>query len=281
MTVPFIAAFQPPPSIHQASWFFAFRKRRMLVRTNGHSRLVPSATDISRFGFETDRAHYLGCHGNRHCFALALPDQAEAPEQAEFTSLRDLYGQLPDEVYPLCGRAIQIIEWDQTHRFCSCCGTPTRLSPTERAKECPKCGHLAFPRLAPAVIVLVEHGEQVLLARSPRFPVGMYSVLAGFVEAGESLEQTICREIAEEVGIRVKDLHYFGSQSWPFPHSLMLAFTATYAAGDLNIDGNEIEAAAWFRVDQLPLIPSPMSIARQLIDWFIAKHKKGVGNADA
>lgn len=280
MTPSFVASFQPPRLKNLPTWYFAFRKRRMLLLTDRKELVIPDASAITRFGFPTDRSHYLGRYGDRHCYALALPDQAVAPDRTDFIPLRSLYGQLPDDVYPLCGRAIQVIEWDQTHRFCSCCGTPTRLSPHERAKECPQCGHLAFPRLAPAVIVLVERDDQVLLARSPRFPPGTYSVLAGFVEVGECLEEAVAREIFEEVSIRVKDLRYFGSQPWPFPHSLMVAFTAVYAGGDLRIDGHEIEDAAWYRVDRLPSLPGSISIARRLIDWFIAKHKKGVGHAD-
>ena len=146
------------------------------------------------------------------------------------------------------------------------------LQKSERAKKCPKCDLLHFPRLAPAIIVLVEQGEKLLMARSRHFASGMYSVLAGFVEPGESLEEAAIREIREEVGISIKDLRYFASQSWPFPHSLMIGFTATYAGGKISIDNTEIEDAGWFTADNLPPLPGKISIARKLIDWFIAKH---------
>jgi NAD+ diphosphatase len=146
---------------------------------------------------------------------------------------------------------------------------------TERAKECPQCGLLYFPRLAPAIIVLVQRGDQLLLARSRHFMEGMYSVLAGFVEPGESLEEAVAREVREEVGIEVKDVHYFASQPWPFPHSLMIGFTATYAGGEISLNDDEIENASWFKVDNLPRIPGKISIARKLIDWFIEKQLKG------
>jgi len=143
---------------------------------------------------------------------------------------------------------------------------------TERAKRCPKCGLLHFPRLAPAIIVLVERGDKLLMARSRHFASGMYSVLAGFVEPGESLEEAVIREVKEEVGISIKDIQYFGSQSWPFPHSLMIGFTATYEGGEISMDDTEIEDAGWFSIDKLPPLPGKISIARKLIDWFITKH---------
>jgi len=145
-------------------------------------------------------------------------------------------------------------------------------SKTERAKECPHCGLLHFPRLAPAVIMLIERGNEVLLARSRHFTPGTYSVLAGFVEPGESLEEALVREVKEEVGISVKDIRYFSSQPWPFPHSLMIGFTATHAGGEITLEDGEIEDAGWFTAHHLPSLPGKLSIARRLIEWFVAKH---------
>ncbi len=125
--------------------------------------------------------------------------------------------------------------------------------------------------LLSAIIVAIERGDQLLLARARRFPTVMYSVLAGFVEPGESLEEAVAREVKEEVGLSLKDIRYFGSQPWPFPHSLMIGFTATYAGGEITLDENEIVDAGWYTVDHLPPIPGKISIARKLIDWFMAK----------
>jgi NAD+ diphosphatase len=171
----------------------------------------------------------------------------------------------------LAARAVQIVDWDRTHRFCGRCGAPLKARETERAKECPKCGLLHFPRLAPAVIVLVERGDQLLMARSRHFAPGVYSVLAGFVEPGEALEEAVEREVLEEVGIRIQDIRYFGSQPWPFPHSLMIGFTARYAGGEIRINDQELEDAGWFTADRLPGQPGKISIARQLIEWFVQK----------
>ena len=146
-----------------------------------------------------------------------------------------------------------------------------------RAKECKTCGRLEFPRVSPAVIVLVEREDTLLLARSPGFPGRFFSVLAGFVNPGESLEEAIHREVLEETGITVKDIAYFGSQPWPFPDSLMIGFTARYVSGEIRIDGDEIVEAGWFTPSHLPQIPGKMSIARQLIDWFVEKYAAADG----
>jgi len=170
---------------------------------------------------------------------------------------------------------VQIVNWDHTHQFCGQCGTPTVYRTAERARECPSCGLLSFPRVSPAIIVLVERGRQFLLARNHRFPPGRYSIIAGFVEPGETLEQAVAREIREEVGIQVSQIRYFGSQPWPFPHSLMVGFTAQYAGGEIHIDPAELEDAGWFTPDKLPDLPDRISISRRLIDWFLAEHSQG------
>jgi NAD+ diphosphatase len=161
---------------------------------------------------------------------------------------------------------VQIVEWDRTHRFCSRCGEPTERMVNERARRCARCGLLAFPRLSPAVIVRVLRDDQILLGHNRAFPPGLYSVLAGFVEPGETLEETVEREIFEEVGIEVTDLRYFASQPWPYPNSLMLGFTARHAGGEIRVDQQELADARWFSRDNLPELPGKLSIARRLID---------------
>jgi NAD+ diphosphatase len=140
------------------------------------------------------------------------------------------------------------------------------MKTTEFAMECPACRLTAYPRISPAVMVLVERGNDLLLARSPHFKPGVFSALAGFVEPGETLEQCAVREVREEVGIEITNLRYFKSQPWPFPNSLMIAYFADYAGGTITPDPSEIEAADWFSRDALPLLPDPVSIARQLIE---------------
>ncbi|MEY2399767.1 MAG: diphosphatase [Actinomycetota bacterium] len=186
--------------------------------------------------------------------------------------LMGLYGRLDEESWTIAGRAVQLVEWRRTHRFCGRCANATDPAPppNDRAMKCPACGLLAFPRLAPAIIVLVTRDDgKALLARNANFPVAMYSCLAGFVEPGETMEHAVHREVREEVGIELAEVTYWGSQPWPFPHSLMLGFRATYGGGDVVLDETEIADAQWYAADDLPMVPPGMSIARKMIDEWV------------
>ncbi|TAJ43352.1 NAD(+) diphosphatase [Methanofollis fontis] len=205
----------------------------------------------------------LGSLDGRQVFALGCE---AVPEGFRAVPLRDLFGLVDDETLGIAGRAVQCMEFDRTHRYCGRCGTETRMKEDEIARVCPSCGLVVYPVLSPAVIVRVVRGDRILLARSPGFPRGRYSVIAGFVEPGETLEHAVQREVAEETGISVANLRYFGSQPWPFPHSLMIGFTADYAGGEVRPDGVEVEEAAWFTADSLPDLPGRASISRALID---------------
>jgi NAD+ diphosphatase len=216
-------------------------------------------------GHSPENGHFLGTLDGQYC--VAVDDEGTSGGRRGFVGLRQLWGQVDEQLWGVAGRAVQIVAWDRTHRFCGRCGQPTEPAPDERARRCPGCGLAVHPRLAPAVIVLVEHPDgRVLLARNQNFPEAFYSCLAGFVEPGETLEETVRREVREEVGIEVRDLLYFGSQPWPFPHSLMIGFTAQFESGELRPDGQEIAEAAWFSSTELPRLPGEMSIARALIE---------------
>jgi NAD+ diphosphatase len=215
---------------------------------------------------QPERTLYLGRLRGVDCWAAELGPGAAAPAGAAWEGLRPLFSVLDDDHFALAGRALQLLEWDRTHQFCGRCGTRTEPKREERVRVCPACKLSAYPRVAPAVMALVKRKEQILLARSPHFPAGMYSALAGFVEPGESLEQCLAREVAEEVGVRIGATRYFASQSWPFPHSLMIAFVCEYAGGELKPQEGEIEDAKWFDLLHLPKLPSKISIARKLID---------------
>jgi NAD+ diphosphatase len=199
------------------------------------------------------------------CHAAEL-DVLPTSLAVELTPLRHIHGRLGMDAFALAGRAVQLLDWQRNHHYCGRCGAATQKLPDQFAMSCPACGLLAYPRLSPAVMVLVQRGDQLLLARGAHFPAGMFSALAGFVEPGETLEQCAVREVREEVGIAIANLRYFDSQPWPFPNSLMVAYFAEYAGGELRPDPAEIEAAGWFRADGLPTLPGPISIARQLID---------------
>jgi len=211
--------------------------------------------------------HPVGLLNGSYFRAAFVPAGTPPPEGFAFTGLRKLWSAFDEGMLAIAGRAVQIAEWARTHRFCGACGERMTHVPGERAMKCPGCGHHAYPRISPAMMVLVKRGPAILLARNVAAPPGRMSALAGFLEAGESIEDAIHREVHEEVGLQVKDLRYFGSQSWPFPHSLMVAFTAEYAGGEITLDDAEIVEARWFGPgDALPQLSPRQSISRALID---------------
>ena len=259
-------------------------ERRSLCGRPGDGGLVEHAAEGVRLGspeaaqaFGEDRV-FVGSDGERNWYAARARVGVELPPGLSFVPARRLFADLPEATLHLVGRAIACVEFEETHRFCGRCATPTQPGPLpmpskpgiaiERVRVCPGCGLTFHPRIPPAVIVLVQRGTQLLLARGPNFPPGRFSAVAGFVEIGESLEQAARREVREEVGVTIAELRYFASQPWPFGHSLMVAFHAEHAGGELRADGVEIVEARWFERDALPLLPPPISIARKLIDNF-------------
>ena len=236
------------------------------VRVRPSWARLPLQENHNWLGSQFHRTLYLGRLGGIDCWAAEFPREAPAPAGMSWEGLRALFSVLDDAQFALAGRALQLVDWDRTHMFCGRCGTPTESRLDERVRICPGCKLSAYPRVAPAVMALVRRGRELLLARGPHFPPGMYSALAGFVEPGESLEQCVAREVAEEVGVRISNTRYFASQSWPFPHSLMIAFVCEWTCGEIRPQAGEIEEANWFEVLQLPKLPSKISIARRLID---------------
>ena len=213
---------------------------------------------------------FIGSSPETNSWVYQIIEGAVLPPGYHLVHLRTIGPSLPRDTLGILGRAIQLVRFDLTTSFCGRCGAKNHMKEDEFAKICPSCGLITFPRLSPAIIVRITDGDLILLARSPHFPAHMYSILAGFVEPGESLEAGIHREVFEEVGVRVSDLRYFGSQPWPFPDSLMIGFTARYISGDIRCDGVEIDDARWFPRDRMPELPGPLSISRALIEDFLA-----------
>jgi NAD+ diphosphatase len=265
----FAPAVVPPAPPSEGSLWAVVRDSELLLTSEDASLL--RIERVAAAGVDTSSGHFLGSLDGIDCWAVALPPDASEPQGTSFTGLRPLLARGDDELFALAGRALQIVGWDDTHRYCGRCGTPTDRLEGERAKECPACGLLAYPRVSPAVIMRVTRGDKILLARGRRFPQPIYSTLAGFVDPGESLEECVAREVREEAGIEIRGLAYFGSQSWPFPHSLMVGFTAEHAGGELVIDEEEIVDAGWYTRDALPLLPPHGSIARRLIDDYLSR----------
>ncbi|MHB8163531.1 MAG: NAD(+) diphosphatase [Methanoregula sp.] len=239
--------------------------------TNGNNRTIFSEKNPAGLPCPVLRMQYLGHRENTPCYAAELAPGTTLPGPWKYSGVRELFGQVPDDELAIAALAVQIIDFDRTTQFCGRCGAKTRQLRTERAKFCSDCNLITYPRLSPAIIVLVQNGDQVLLASSPRFPPGLHSVIAGFVEPGENLEHAVCREVFEEVGIAVKNIRYFGSEPWPFPHSFMIGFIAEYAGGEITVDNKEIISAGWFDRDHLPMLPSRMSISRALIDNWVER----------
>jgi len=248
---------------------FVFRGEELLTGRDD-KRSVPPLSSLENLGLEIVFQQEVGVLRGRRCFAAEVGEDTGAPEGYVFRDLRGLWGG-DEDFFRVAGRAKQIVEWNRTHQFCGKCGTKTGPGQEEFVRKCPNCGMVYYPRLSPAAIMLVHREDELLLARSPHFPPGMYSALAGFVEPGESIEETVRREVGEEVGVELGEIRYFGSQPWPFPNSLMIGFLAEWSSGDVRIgEPDEIEDARWFHLDELPPLPPKVSIARAMIEAFLA-----------
>lgn len=265
----FISEVEPPEGLDRdQAYYFVFLGADEILSITEHGIPRPVTADEFRWlDVQVDFRHYLGRWENRACYVLAA--SGAVPEGYAVSGLRGWLGRVDPDFFYLAGRAKQIAEWNRDHRHCGRCGGLNEDHGEDRAKHCPDCDLTTYPRLSPSIIVLVRDGDKMLLARNARWPTGMYSTLAGFVEPGESIEQTVHREVEEEVGLRVKNLRYLGSQSWPFPNSLMLGFHADYDGGEIVCQDGEIADARWFHFRELPNVPGGTAISRWLIDAFI------------
>ncbi len=264
----FLSAISPPDHDPAPARWILVRRNEVLL--DGDGRLGVSAEVAAALGPDgADSPHYLGTWHDSPVWCRGVAAEVEAPDGSFFSDLFSLHSRADDVAWMLAGRAVQIVEWGRTHRFCGRCAAATEWVDGDRSTKCPSCGLMFYPRLSPAIITLVHRGPEVLLGRGKLFPVPMYSALAGFVEPGESLEQCVRREVKEEVGVDVGHVRYQSSQPWPFPNSLMLGFEAEWESGDIVIDETELADAQWFRIDELPNIPGPISIAHRLITRYI------------
>lgn len=257
----------------RAVWFL-FMADKLLVCGKSSHALIPTTSQLKQWGISPPQPLYLGTLNGSACYTAELNTCKALPPEARSETLRALFGRMEDGIFLLAGRALQVLNWHNANRFCGRCGSETEDKTDERAKRCPNCGSVVYPKLSPAIIVAVERGNTLLLGHETHFADNLYSVIAGYVEPGETLEDCVRRELREEVQVEVKNIRYFGSQPWPYTDSLMIAFTAEYAGGEIQVDGQEIETAGWYTVEGLRNlnIPNPVSVSRSLIEWFINKH---------
>jgi NAD+ diphosphatase len=254
---------------HPAPISFVFCGDELLMRQSSLS--LPAQPMLTGLGLKAEQFFPVGSLGDQYCQTTWIGKGDLTALKLEshglvFKKLRSLFGAMEEGLLSIAGRAFQIAEWARTHRFCGACGAATQHVDGERCVKCLGCSHIAYPRISPAMMVLIRRGDSILLARHSASPTGFFTALAGFLEAGESVEDAIHREVHEEVGLKVRDLRYFGSQPWPFPHSLMIAYTAEFESGDIAVDATEIAEARWFGpLDALPPIPHGISIASDLI----------------
>ncbi len=272
--MPFISSFIASlPEDLQASFWFILKKNHLLVKVDNRAVSVPLHDDILKSSLEPKNPLFLGDLDGQPCYSAGLGGDSLLPSNMQFMGLRELFGLISDDFWTAAGYALHITAWDREYLFCSRCGQALVYKEDERAKICSKCHLIHYPRINPCIIVALTREDQILLARSGRFPKGtLYSVLAGYVEPGETLEECVRREIKEEVNLEVKNIQYFNSQPWPFSSSLMIAFTAEYAKGDIKIDGKEIVDAGWYTADRMPDGPGQGSISGRLIDWFVQRN---------
>ena len=237
-------------------YLFVFNENRELY-LDGDKKL---STDLDNF--DVNFCFYIGDYKGFKAFVVNVNTSKT------FYQLRDVYEFNP-ELYHIAGKAVLVNDWYISHKFCGKCGTPTQLDEKDMMLKCPKCGQVHYPRIAPAIIVAIRKDDELLMAKHSYHETIRYALIAGFVEPGESIEEAVHREVSEEVGIKIKNLKYKKSQSWPFPNSLMLAFTAEYESGDIKVDGDEIVTAKWFKKYEIIRYASDISISDWLIQDFI------------
>ncbi|MFT6750286.1 MAG: NAD+ diphosphatase [Candidatus Azotimanducaceae bacterium] len=277
----FISATAPAPGTASStesaediahSFHIVISDGEILSPNNSQSPWRPLTQNEYRWlGCEELSVHFLGTAAGIPIYANEIDPDAEEPEDYTYNKLWSFLGQLNDATFNLLGRSKQIVEWNQNHKYCGQCGGATTIENSDRSRSCTICNIHFYPRLSPSIIVLVTKGEEVLLAKNAHARANFYSTLAGFIEPGESIEEAVHREVMEEVGIKIKNLKYFSSQSWPFPNSLMLGFHAEYDSGDIVLQEEEIADAQWFHYSDMPNKPALVSISGWLVEDFVER----------
>ncbi|EKD69926.1 MAG: hypothetical protein ACD_46C00695G0001 [uncultured bacterium] len=262
-------------SSNKKSFWFIFQNEKLLLTSTIQSHSPLSLDEIFNIQSALTRQYCLMDTSQYQVFCAELPTDFTMPDGLTIIPLKKALELLHSDWYNIAAKASAIIDWDKNHQYCGRCSNPTIHRENTFERYCPICNLVFYPRISPSIIVLIQKNDHILMARGHHFTPGVYGLIAGFVEPGESLEDAVHREVKEEINIKIKNLTYFGSQAWPFPDSLMMGFIAEYASGEIQIDPKEIAEAGWYRYDALPGRPSSqISIANRLLNDVIAKLSK-------
>lgn len=271
----YISTYLPNKAIMQGDWVLIFIEKKLLMSKSLEKLVIPERNEeLEGIVDFNENFEYIGKYDGHDCYCKKISEIA-IPDNFTLIEIREITGLTGDPgLFLLAGNANHVLHWYNMNQFCGCCGNKTISKKEERAITCPNCGNTIYPRISPATITAVFCGDKILLAHNRNFKNDLHSLIAGFVEPGETLEQCVEREIYEEVGLKVKNIKYFTSQPWPFPDSLMFAFTAEYESGEITVDDCEITHADWYTADNLPEIPSTDSVAGKMIRWYRENHRK-------
>ncbi len=265
----FIRAYPPSQAASERAYWLPFIKDEILVESYGKEiALIQADNQEIQARLQTQEVLYIGTFDGVPCMTCEIESAFVIPDGWRALSLRALFSKLDEVAYGVVGYALQLLYWRHTSHFCPVCGHIPQDEIGTWGRHCPHCGHTAYPHVTPAILALVHDGERMLLTHKPGWGK-RYSCIAGFAEPGESLEECVQREVYEEVGLEVTDIQYVGSQPWPFPHQLMVGYTARYVDGTLRLEEQELDDALWFGTDALPEMPPPMSLAYHIIDGWV------------
>lgn len=259
---------------YKNSYCFLFNKHAIIFKEHETNTELLLIEEVEKLGINTSEMIYIGTEDDNDYYAANASDKDRLQGYLS-EDLREMYGKFPENIFLLALRALHFVNWLKKSKYCSCCGKKVQIEPKKTYIECQNCGHSMHPFVNPCIIVAILKDDKILLARSPHFPPDLYSLISGFVEAGEFIEDCVKREVKEEVGVEIKNIRFIGSHPWPFSNSLMFGFIAEHASGEITIDNNEIEAADWFPLDDLPKIPdSKLSYARRIIESLIKQRNE-------
>ena len=257
----------------QATYWFVFIGNALLLEHDDSGYHVPCMTEAPFPLKEWTPRQELPPLNGHPCMAYSLNTPPTDMKGMVTVGLRESWALLPRAFYNVAGKASELLYWDSNTRYCGVCGAPMKRA-TTISKQCTNCGKEVWPQVSPAIIVRIRRGDDILLVHAKNFRRSeMYGLVAGFVETGETLEQCVKREVAEEVGLEITNIRYFGSQPWPYPCGIMIGFTADYVKGEVHVQEEELSNAGWFNRDHLPPIPDKMSIARKLLDDYIEEER--------